>query len=430
MRPDRYKWLVVFMLWFVCLFNYADRQAIYSVFPALKAEMNLSDVQLGIVGSAFMWVYAAALPLAGLVGDRVRRKTLIVGGLVFWSLITLATALATRYWHLVLFRGLEGLGEAFYFPASMSLISDYHGRETRSKAMAFHQSSVYAGTIAGGTLAGYFGEFHGWRSGFYLFGALGVALGVVLIVALREPVRGAAEEKEKEEGKDKPTRIDDDEYFAHGPAGSKSAAGVAAVVGSPMVLLLMGVFAGANFVAAIFLTWMPSYLNRAFGMSLSMAGLNGTAWLQIASVLGVLAGGVVADRWARRRRSGRMMTQALGLLIGVPFLFLTGWTRAVPVLVLAMVGFGLGKGFYDANIWASLYDVVPPARRASALGIMNAVGWAGGSIAPVAIAAASGQFGMGPCLSATSAVYLVFGLLMLFGAWAFSRAEARPARSI
>src|SRR5262245_37650928 len=87
-----YKWFVVGLLWFVCFFNYADRQAIFSVFPLLKAEMGLSDVQLGIVGASFMWVYAGAAPFAGLVGDRFRRKTLIIGGLIFWSLVTVATA--------------------------------------------------------------------------------------------------------------------------------------------------------------------------------------------------------------------------------------------------------------------------------------------------------------------------------------------------
>src|SRR5499426_4750052 len=99
MRDEYYKWFVVGLLWFVCFFNYADRQAIFSVFPLLKTEMGLSDVQLGIVGSSFMWVYALAAPFAGLVGDRFRRKTLIIAGLVFWSLITLATALSTRYAH-------------------------------------------------------------------------------------------------------------------------------------------------------------------------------------------------------------------------------------------------------------------------------------------------------------------------------------------
>ena len=93
------------MLWCVCLFNYADRQAIYSVFPLLKSEMKLSDIQLGIVGGSFMWVYAAALPFAGIIGDRFSRKALILGGLIFWSLITLATALSRNFWALVIFRG-------------------------------------------------------------------------------------------------------------------------------------------------------------------------------------------------------------------------------------------------------------------------------------------------------------------------------------
>ncbi len=92
MRDQHYQWFVVGLLWFVCFFNYADRQAIFSVFPLLKTEIGLSDVQLGIVGASFMWVYAGAAPLAGLVGDRFRRKTLIIGGLIFWSVITIATA--------------------------------------------------------------------------------------------------------------------------------------------------------------------------------------------------------------------------------------------------------------------------------------------------------------------------------------------------
>ena len=301
-----YKWALVGLLWLVCFFNYADRQAIYSVFPLLKAEMGLSDIQLGIVGASFMWVYAAAAPLAGIAGDRFNRKTLIAGGLIFWSLITIATALSTRYSHLVVCRALEGLGEAFYFPASMAMLSEYHGPATRSRAMSIHQSSVYAGTIAGGTAAGVMGQAFGWRSSFYLFGALGAALGLVLLVCLREPVRQAPSE---------PVQA--------------TAAGVAAILKTPMVLILMAVFVGANFVAAIVLTWMPSFLFRTFGMSLGAAGFSSTAYLQIASVLGVITGGVLADRFARQRRGGRMMTQAIGLLAGVPFIFVTGWTRSV-----------------------------------------------------------------------------------------------------
>lgn len=391
------------MLWFVCFFNYADRQAIYSVFPLLKQELGLSDIELGIVGAAFMWVYALSAPLAGWVGDRLPRKTLILGGLIFWSLVTIATALSTKYWHLVLFRGLEGFGEAFYFPASMSLVSDYHGPDTRSKAMSMHQSSVYAGTIAGGVASGYLGQHYGWQSSFYLFGILGCVLGALLWVLLKEAPRGEQAAK------------------------VNLLAAARDVYKMPMAVILTAVFVGANFVAMIFLTWMPSFLFRKFQMSLSMAGFSGTAYLQVASVIGVLTGGWLADRMAQRYTGGRMRTQSLGLLLGVPFIFLTGWTMSVPVLILAMCGFGFFKGMYDANIWASLHDVVPAARRASAVGFMNAIGWFGGGVAPVAIAAASERFGMGACLSATSLIYLAFGLLLAWGIKRFLRVPSALA---
>jgi MFS family permease len=400
--PGPYKWFVVGLLWFVCFFNYADRQAIYSVFPLLKAEMGLSDVQLGVVASSFMWLYALSAPLAGLTGDRLSRKALILGGLIFWSAITMATALATRYWHLVLFRALEGFGEAFYLPASMALISDYHSPATRSRALAFHQSSVYAGTIAGGALSGFMGQHYGWRSSFYLFGALGIMLGVILIALLREPARGQSERP-----------ADHALALNLRPPGVWQS--IADVLRTPMARLLMVVFVGANFVAMIFLTWMPSFLYRKFTMSLSMAGLSATAFLQVASVLGVLAGGYLADRWAGRHPGGRMRVQTLGLLAGVPFIFLTGWTLSVPVLVLAMTGFGFFKGMYDANIWASLYDVIPPLRRATAVGLMNSIGWLGGSAAPVAVAFASERWGMSAAISANALIYLAFGLLLWWG---------------
>jgi MFS family permease len=381
--------VLVALLWFVCFFNYADRQAIFSVFPLLNAEMHLTDVQLGVVGAAFMWVYAAVGPIAGMVGDRVQRRALIIGGLVFWSLITICTALSTNYFQLVAFRALEGFGEAFYFPASMSMISAYHSGETRSRAMSAHQSSVYAGTIAGGTFAGVLGQHYGWRSGFYVFGGLGVLLGLILLTVLKEPQRTTVPERTK--------------------------SSIRGLFDNPMVIVLMLVFAGANFVAMIFLTWLPSFLFTKFHMSLSLSGFSSTAYLQIASVLGVLTGGILADKLSRKYRGGRMMTQAIGLFCGVPFIFLTGWTLSVPVLILAMAGFGYFKGLYDANIFASLHDVVRPEHRATAVGVMNSIGYVGGGIAPVAIAAAAGRYGMSASISANSLVYLAVALLMVVG---------------
>jgi MFS family permease len=262
--------------------------------------------------------------------------------------------------------------------------------------MGMHQSSVYVGTALGGSVAGYCADYFGWRLGFYLFGGLGLGLAAILVLYLREPLRGAAD------GLFPKQRWD-------------VVPGIVEVLRIPMVLVLTLVFIGANFVALVFLIWMPSYLSRQFGMSLSLSGFNATIWLQAASVAGVLSGGWLADRWVRRQRGGRALVQAVALLAGTPLVFATGWTRDIGVLVFAMAGFGFCKGLYDANIWASLYDVVPPRRRATAQGLMNALGWLGAGVASVAVAWASARYGMAACLSATSAVYLLCGGLLLGG---------------
>jgi MFS family permease len=400
--PDRsYKWLVVGMLWFVCFFNYADRQAIFSVFPLIKQQLALTDVQLGVVGAAFMWMYALSGPLAGWLCDRLPRKSLVLGGLIAWSLITALTAACHTYAELVLCRALSGLGEAVYLPASMSLIGDYHGAGTRSRAMSLHQSSVYIGTIAGGAISGLVGQFYGWRWSFILFGACGLLFGFVVAKFLAEPVRGIAEQQAG---------------IASLPAPAGLVQQLETLLIHPIVRLLMLAFVGANFVAVVFLTWMPSFLYRKFHMSLSMAGLNGTLYLQLSSVVGVLCGGLLADVLARKFAGGRMLTQAVGLFVGIPFLFLTGWASTVPAVIFGMICFGYCKGMYDANIFASLYDVVAVRQRGIAAGLMNSLGWLGGGFAPIIIALAAGRYGMGPSISGTALVYLASGLLMLLAA--------------
>lgn len=429
MNNKNYRWVVVGLLWLVCFFNYADRQAIFSVFTPIQKEMGLTDLQLSWVGAAFMYVYALAGPLAGIIGDRFSRKFLIIGGLVFWSVVTLGTALATDYWHLLLVRALEGFGEAFYFPASMALIADYHDTAgTKSRAMGIHQSSVYAGTIAGGAVSGYMADHYTWRSSFVLFGSLGVLLGIVLLAALKEPPRQSASGRAVGEA----DHTDADQADADRANATQAHAtldwrqkglwaDIVEIFSNPMVRILMLVFVGANFVASIFLTWMPTFMLRKFNLSLSMAGLSGTVYQQMASMLGVLAGGILADRLVRKYLGGRMMTQALGLLCGATFIFLTGWTLSMPVLIGSMIGFGFFKGIYDANIWASLYDVVKPERRATALGLMNSIGWLGGALAPTVIAAASKRYGMSACISMNSVIYLLVGLLLIYGIRAYMR---------
>ena len=413
MSDRRYKWAVVAMLWLICFFNYADRQSIYSVFPLLQSDpgLQLTSIQLGYVASSFMWVYAGAGWFAGLVGDRLRRKTVVLGGFFFWSLVTLAFSFATKYWHVVALRAIEGFGEAFYFPAAMALISAYHGKDTRSRAMGIHQSSVYAGTVAGGTLGGFLGQHFGWRSSFSLLGMAGIVFGFVLLVFLKEPSEPSRLESRPRESPGEILRT------------------IADLFRIPMVWILAAVFVGANFVAGIFLTWLPKFLYDKFDMSLSMAGFSATAYLQVASVLGVLCGGLLADRLVRRYRGGRMMAQTLGLFCGAPFIFMVGWTLQVPWLIMAMACFGLFKGIYDSNIWASLHDVVPPERRATAVGVINSIGWLGAGTATVTVAAASQHFGMSACISATSLIYLSLAFLLAWGIARFMSGRSAPAVS-
>ena len=392
------------MLWTICVFNYADRQAIFSVFPLLEREMNLTTVELGLLGSAFAWVYGLMAPLAGMVVDRVRRKTAILGGLHVWSIICMATALSTNFRHLFFFRAAEGLGETFYFPASMSLLSDYHGRATRSRAMGLHQTSVYVGTIGGGFFAGLIGQHYGWRLSFIVFGGLGILLGIALNWLLVEPRRGQAELADLAAG-DAPTVV---------PVRLTLRQFLGLVARTPTLICLMGAFMCANFVAVVLLSWMPKFLFDKFQMSLAMAGLTATVFVQLASMAGAPLGGWLADAWRRRSPRGRLAVQTIGVLGGAPFVALCGLTPSVGTVMVALTFWGLFKGLYDANIFASVFEVVRPEARGTAAGFMNAFGWlAGGGSAPLVIGIIAARESLGLAIALASVVYLAAGALLL-----------------
>jgi MFS family permease len=405
------------MLWFVCFFNYADRQVISSILPVLGNEFGFDKVEQGLISSAFMWVYALG-GLLGYVGDRLRRKDLILGGCLFWSAVTVTTGWCAKLWQFVTVRALEGFGETFYFPASMSLVSDYHPPETRSRALSLHQSSVYVGTVAGGWLGAWFAERYGWRVGFYFFGTAGMVLALILYRFLREPRRGQSEAWEQ---------------VIEGPALPLGET-LRAVFARPVVPLLMLVFLLANFVATIFLTWTPTFLVEKFHFGLTGAGLSGAAFIHLASAASVPLGGLLADRWARWHPGGRMRVQAIGLAAGSAPVVLVGMTQDVATLLTAMTLFGLCKGLYDSNIFASLYDAVEPRARATAAGLMNTIGWGGGALGPLAVGwmAKHGRHAievenMSEAIAACGLIYLVGALLLAGGVVTMGRAGPHGA---
>jgi MFS family permease len=400
-----YRWAVVAMLWCISFFNYADRQAIFSVFPLLQKELGLSDPQLGLLGSAFAWVYGLSGFFAGFVVDRISRKKGILGGLFAWSVICMATAFSRGFRTLFALRAAEGLGETVYYPASMSMVSDYHGKETRSRAIGIHQTSVYAGTIAGGALAGLIAEHYGWRWSFIVFGGLGILLGFVLNRFLREPQRGQAD-------------------LAEAPSASLTFPQFVQLLRrTPTMLCLTGAFVCSNFVALVLLTWMPKFLYDQFHMGLAVAGLTATIFVQLASVLGSITGGWLADILRTRTPRGRIMVQAAGVLCGAPFVAWCGMTRSVTSLIVALTAWGFCKGMYDANIFASLFDVVRPEARGTAAGFINSMGWIGGGWAPVAVGFIARDHGLSAGITAASVVYLLACALLVIAAVFFVKKD-------
>ncbi len=392
------------MLWCISLFNYADRQAVFSVFPLLEKEMHLSPTQLGLLGSSFAWVYGLSGPVAGYVVDRIRRKTAVLAGLQIWSVICSATALARTFPQLLFFRAAEGLGESIYYPASMSMVSDYHGKATRSRAMGIHQTSVYTGTIAGGFFAGLIGQVYGWRWSFVVFGGLGMLLGIVLQRFLIEPERGAADLADIQ----KPTQVQ-----SHAPGSFTDF--LRTVAQTPSLLVLMGAFLCANFVAVVLLSWMPKFLYDKFHLGLAAAGLTATLFVQLASMVGSPLGGLVADRLRKRTPRGRMLVQFVGVLCGAPFVLLCGLTQSIGWLIFALTAWGFFKGLYDGNIWASTFDVIHPDRRGTAVGFMNAIGWIGGGSAPLIIGIIAERSSLSHAIAMASAVYVGAAALLLTG---------------
>ncbi len=307
----------------------------FSVFPLLQKQMGLTTVHLGLLGSSFAVVYGLGAPFAGYVVDRIRRKTAILGELQLWSVICVLSALSRNFFQLLIFRTMKGVGETVYYPAALSMISDYHGKRTRSRAMGILQTSVYAGTVGGGYWAGVVAQRHGWRAAIFIFGALGFLVGLGLIRLLREPVRGSA----------------DLEYNAGQMSDGASLApallsfrAMASLFRIKSLLALMAAFASANFVAMALLAWMPMYLYSRFHLSLSMAAFDAAVYPQVASMGGSVCGGYLADRLAERSRRGRVWVQCAGALAGVPFVVLCGLSGSLMLVIVALICWGFFKG--------------------------------------------------------------------------------------
>src|SRR5437667_5685810 len=167
-------WLLIGFLWFAYVLNQADRQVVYTLFPALQKEFGFGDAAVGLTGALFLWVYGLCSPLAGVLGDRYSKRVLVTASLAIWSTFTVLSGFSPNGASLLGCRALLGVSESMFMPAGYALMANAHGPATRSKAISIFGTSQLVGVALGGSLSGYIAERFHWRASFFVLGLTGI----------------------------------------------------------------------------------------------------------------------------------------------------------------------------------------------------------------------------------------------------------------
>ena len=390
-RPFINPWLLVGLLWVVAMLNYLDRQVIFSLFPLLEEEFAATGLELGLISTVFLWVYGFVSPFAGYMADRFGRVRIILFGLIIWSAATWVTGHVSSIQGMLWARAVMGLSEACYIPAALALIVEVHSEKSRGLAVGLHQSGLYTGVVLGGVWGGWMGDNHGWRPVFTILGAVGVAYFLLLWWLLSRRGKEAVGDARK------PDLL-----------GS-----FRQLLSTKGFLILTVVFTGFATTNWLIYAWLPTYLRENFQLSMTGAGFAATFYIQAASYVGIFVGGAVADRWSQRNKKGRIYTEAIGLGIGAPFLLLLGMTSSYPLLVIALLVYGLGRGFFDANAMPVLSQIAPSHLRATGYGIFNLAGCIVGGVTTAFAGFFKQALGLSSAFTLAAALSLFCALLVL-----------------
>jgi MFS transporter, Spinster family, sphingosine-1-phosphate transporter len=351
----RTAWLVVALLWPVALLNYLDRQMLAAMKFSVMTDIPSigSEANWGRMLGQFKWVYAFLSPIGGYIADRFSRRLTICGSLFVWSAVTWATGHVTTYDGLLLTRTLMGASEAFYIPAALALIADYHTGSTRSRAVGFHQMAIYVGVIVGG-FSGYVADAPslGWRWGFDACGLIGILYALPLVFLLRDAPKSAAMADTEKTSVMRSLK----ELLTNGS-----------------FILLALYFTLPAMAAWVVRDWMPAILKQQFNIGQGRAGVSGTLYWQVMAIVGAIVSGWLADRWMRRNARGRIFISAIGVSLIIPALFGVGNASTLAMSAAFLALFGLGWGFFDCNNMPILCQIVRPRLRATGYGIMNLV---------------------------------------------------------
>lgn len=361
-----YPWLVVGMLWFVALLNYLDRQMLATMKPFMEVDIPdlITATNFGRLMAIFLWIYALMSPVSGMIADRMNRKWLIVVSLFVWSGVTMAMGFTHDMDHLFILRGVMGVSEAFYVPAGLSLIADYHQGKTRSLAIGFHTSGIYLGQALGGfgaTLA----AATSWHFTFHTFGIIGMAYSLILILFLREKKTYTVSPAQQ-----KSFRLELSSAFK----------GLGMLLSNIAFWVILFYFSAPSLPGWATKNWLPTLFSESLNMDMTQAGPLSTMTLALASLVGVLLGGYISDRWVQKHLKGRIYTGVIGLGLTLPGLVLIGYGSGLFMIVTGAILFGLGFGIFDVNNMPILCQFVSSRYRATGYGLLNLAGISAGAV--------------------------------------------------
>ncbi len=395
-----YPWLVVALLWGVALLNYMDRQMLSTMKSSIMTDISELETaeNFGRLMAVFLWIYGLMSPFAGLIADRINRKWLIVTSLAVWSGVTLTMGYATTFKQLYALRAVMGISEALYIPAGLALIADYHRGSTRSLAVGIHMTGLYAGQALGGFGATVAGSWS-WQTAFQSFGLIGVLYSVILVLFLHEKRPETVVTAEKLQ-----------------PASRLKSVGnsLSMLLGTFSFWVILFYFATPSFPGWGIKNWLPTLFSENLNIEMSVAGPMSTILIASASFLGVITGGILADRWVGKNVRGRIYTGAIGLTLTVPALFLLGFGNGIVSIAGGGVLFGLGFGMFDANNMPILCQFVSPRHRAAGYGLLNMSGVFAGALVTSWLGKSADAGNLGPDLALLAIPVVVAIALQLY----------------
>ncbi len=294
------------------LLNYVDRNVLFAVQPLVQDEFHLTNAQVGYLTSAFLGFYMIAAPFVGPLADRYSRKMMIVLGAVFWSGLTLLTAVTHNYTELLIRHTLVGVGEATFVTIAPTFVSDLFAERIRGRILGVFYLAIPVGSAAGYLLGGYLAPQHGWRFPFYVAAAPGFVIALVVLF-LKEPERGQFDSLK--ETPERGTILG----LARNPAFLTSTLGMAA-----MTFSLGGIQ-----------VWMPKFLFSERGYTLEAANFAFGIIIVVDGILAALVGGWLGDYLLPRMKSSYYLVSAASMLLGVPVMIVALFVRG-PLMIPAI----------------------------------------------------------------------------------------------